>query len=228
MFRFTGRDRRRLLATAAAVAIGAAALPSAASAEPNVVDGGIYRIVPTHNNPASKTLEVPGASTANSGQIIQNTTPLFGSTAHQRFRVTPAGTTGSRPYFRIRSTHVANKCFDVQGGSIFNSAKIIQFDCISGNRNPAPLPEHDLPGLDRPHDHRASQRAPAGHPGRLDRRRRGADPVPGQRRRPQPAVPVPARRLSARAAAPRRDAGRVGLQARGPDTRRSDVQDPLT
>ena len=135
MFRFTGRDRRRLLATAAAAAIGAAALPSAASAEPNVVDGGIYRIVPTHNNPASKTLEVPGASTANSVQIIQNTTPLSGSTAHQRFRVTPAGTTGGRPYFRIRSTHVANKCLDVQGGSILNSAKIIQFDCISGNRN---------------------------------------------------------------------------------------------
>ena len=219
MFRFTGRDRRRLLATAAAVAIGAAALPSAASAEPNVVDGGIYRIVPTHNNPASKTLEVPGASTANSVQIIQNTTPLFGSTAHQRFRVTQAGTTGGRPYFRIRSTHVANKCLDVQGGSILNSAKIIQFDCISGNRNPALLPEHDLPGLDRPHDHRASQRAPAGHPGRLDRRRRGADPVPGQRRRPQPAVPVPARRLKRTSGGPRWETPRARRAGRAPGPR---------
>jgi hypothetical protein len=136
MSTLSSRSRRpAFLAAAAAVAIGAAALPSAASAAPNIVDGGTYRIVPGHNNPATKTLEVPGASTANGVQIVQNRSPLTGSTAHQRFRVTKAGETGGRPYFRIRSTHVANKCFDVEGASVFNNARVVQFSCITGNRN---------------------------------------------------------------------------------------------
>jgi Ricin-type beta-trefoil lectin domain len=60
---------------------------------------------------------------------------LSGTQAHQRFRITQAGTTGGRPYFRIRPTHVSNMCFDVEGASLNDGARVVQFPCISGNRN---------------------------------------------------------------------------------------------
>jgi hypothetical protein len=129
--------RRRpalLLGAAALAAAGAAALPSAASAAPNIVPGATYTMVPTHTTPSVKFLEVPNASGAAGVGIVQNR--ISGTTQpHQRFRITQAGTTGGRPYFRIRPTHVSGMCLDVEGASMFNNARVIQFPCVTGNRN---------------------------------------------------------------------------------------------
>jgi hypothetical protein len=132
LVRSRGRRRTALTAVLAASAIGAVALPSAASAAPNVVSGATYTMVPSHTSGSIKFLNVSGASTSAGARIVQGSS---GSQAHQRFRITQAGTTGGRPYFRIRPTHVSNMCFDVEGASLNDGARVNQFPCISGNRN---------------------------------------------------------------------------------------------
>jgi hypothetical protein len=126
------RPRAALAAALAVSAVAAVALPSAASADPNVVNGATYTIVPTHTSGTIKFLTVSGASTSAGARIVQGSSP---TQAHQRFRITQAGTTGGRPYFRIRPTHVSNMCFDVEAASLDNGARVNQFPCISGNRN---------------------------------------------------------------------------------------------
>ena len=125
------------MAAAAVTALGAAALPGAASAAPNLEPGATYTMVPSHTSGTIKFLTVQGASTSAGAPIIQDSSGFSGTQAHQRFRITQAGTTGGRPYFRIRPTHISNNnmCFDVEGASPFDGARVVQFPCISGNRN---------------------------------------------------------------------------------------------
>ena len=94
-------------------------------------------MVPTHTNGAIKFLTVQNASTSAGARIIQDSSGFSGTQAHQRFRITQAGTTGGRPYFRIRPMHInnTNMCFDVEGASTLDGARVVQFNCVSGNRN---------------------------------------------------------------------------------------------
>ena len=131
------RGTAALIAAAAVTALSAAALPAAASAAPNLQPGATYTMVPSHTSGTIKFLTVQGASTFAGAPIIQDSSGFSGTQAHQRFRITQAGTTGGRPYFRIRPTHISNNdmCFDVEGASPFDGARVVQFPCISGNRN---------------------------------------------------------------------------------------------
>lgn len=149
MKKFAPRTRRRsaaLMAAAAVAALGATALPSVASAVPDVVSGATYNIVPDHTSGAMKALEVQNASTSAGARIVQN--HLNSSRIHQRFTITQAGSTGGgRPYFRIRDAHVTGMCFDVEGASLASGARVIQFPCISGNRNQQFFLDSILPGF---------------------------------------------------------------------------------
>ena len=141
------RLRTASIALLAAAAVGAVALPGAANAAP-IVSGATYTMVPSHTSGAVKFLTVRGASTASGARIVQDRSPLGGTQAHQRFRITHAGTAGTRPYFRIRPTHANNMCFDVEGASLFDNARVNQFTCISGNRNQQFFFDPIFPGSD--------------------------------------------------------------------------------
>ena len=90
----------------------------------------------------------PQRLTASSARIVQDRSGLNGTLAHQRFRITRAGSLAGRPYFRIRPTHATSMCFDVQGASIDNGARVIQFPCVSGNRNQQFFFDAIFPGSD--------------------------------------------------------------------------------
>ena len=127
------RRRRHPALAIAAVATVAAALPGAASAAPNVVSGATYIIEPAH----SFWTVTASASGEMNRRVSQERRQGGGggAGAHQKFTVTQAGTTGGRPYFRIRPTNNTGACFDVEGASPFDGARIQTWPCISGRRN---------------------------------------------------------------------------------------------
>ena len=139
----------RLAAAVGAIVAAGVVLPNAASAAPNVVSGETYTMVPSHTSGAVKFLTVRNGSTASSARIIQDRSGSNGTLAHQKFRITRAGSTSAgRPYFRIRPTHANNMCFDVEGASLNDGARVIQFPCISGNRNQQFFFDAIFPGSD--------------------------------------------------------------------------------
>jgi hypothetical protein len=81
-------------------------------------------MVPSHTSGAVKFLTVRNGSTASGARIIQDRSGPNGTLAHQKFQITRAGSTGGRPYFRIRPTHASNMCFDVEGASLDNGALV--------------------------------------------------------------------------------------------------------
>ena len=140
----------RLAAAAAAVVAAGVALPSAASAAPNVVSGETYTMVPSHTSGAVKFLTVRNGSTASGARIVQDRSGLNGTLGapevpHHRG---PAAPPPGAPYFRIRPTHATNMCFDVEGASLDNGARVIQFPCVSGNRNQQFFFDAIFPGSD--------------------------------------------------------------------------------